>query len=488
MNKWDRFVEVFRYGENWITGHSNHDNARYFYRLVKMKPARDYQPGDSFDDYYNDQLGQTMTEVAHNAMDNNALTALSLGFLPGNPMFLLNALFRTPWLFLRDIDDTYDVKIVSEEGSRFLTWYVDAELFQKPQNFRRLKALGFQEYSQLVATPKLKETEPGFMDVLFELVQAVKTDAMMDRFLFDDPTDAGGYATVVDLRATYEQIAQPTTEEDQRHYSRLRQRIRMMPKESKRRVVAARKLLQKSLRTLRRDKESASDNVIEQIILQIQKLEFLETVDDRGLALLIEDADYRTEYDVSTWAKNEHLNASSPAQLKVGDQLTADILKTFAHAFMLDARDLAKVHHYEDTVKPEQAQFNFDLRRFRQQNPWLLHNPTNDVQKDYFARKLFINGAKDTGDWGDKGDVINCNTIYYGWRTSPDGKKQVFLIANMEGKPIDRCPLGLFLNLAGPWQVVVHSPAMTQIPAQLDKTFVIENFKNGEALLLEREL
>jgi len=119
LNKWDRFVEVFRYGENWITGHSNHDNARYFYRLVKMKPGSAYREGDPFDDYYNDQLGKTMTEAAHAAMDHNALTALSLGFLPGNPMFLLNALFHTPWLFLRDIDDTYDVKIVAEEGSRF---------------------------------------------------------------------------------------------------------------------------------------------------------------------------------------------------------------------------------------------------------------------------------------------------------------------------------------------------------------------------------
>ncbi|MFN2151626.1 MAG: glucosylglycerol hydrolase, partial [Anaerolineales bacterium] len=60
MNKWDRFVEVYRYGENWITGHSNHDNARYFYRMTKMQPSSLFREGDSFDDYYNDQLGETM--------------------------------------------------------------------------------------------------------------------------------------------------------------------------------------------------------------------------------------------------------------------------------------------------------------------------------------------------------------------------------------------------------------------------------------------
>jgi hypothetical protein len=155
---------------------------------------------------------------------------------------------------------------------------------------------------------------------------------------------------------------------------------------------------------------------------------------------------------------------------------------------MHDARDVAKIHRYEDSVDPDRVRFNFNLRLFRQRNPWLLKNPTNDVQKDYFGRKLFINGAKDVGDWGDKGDVVKCNTIYYGWRTSPDGQKQVFLIANMEGQPIDRCPLNLFLNLAGTWKVVVCSPTLTGIPAQVDKTFVIENFKNGEALLLERTL
>ena len=114
-------------------------------------------------------------------------------------------------------------------------------------------------------------------------------------------------------------------------------------------------------------------------------------------------------------------------------------------------------------------------------------NPTNNIRRDYFARKLFINGAKDIGDWGDKGDNLNCNTIYYGWRTAPDDSSQIFLIANMEGKPIDSCPLDLFLNLPGEWKVALSSPSMGKLPEVIDRSFRLKNFRNGEVLILERK-
>ena len=124
---------------------------------------------------------------------------------------------------------------------------------------------------------------------------------------------------------------------------------------------------------------------------------FLQTIDNRALALLIEDADYRDEYNVSTWAADERLNAVTPESMKVDGRLTAATLKSFSKDFMHDARDAAKVHQYAASVNPERAKFNFDLRLFRQRNPWLLKNPTNDVQKDYFGRKLFIMGPKMLG-------------------------------------------------------------------------------------------
>ncbi len=488
LSKWNRFVEVYRYGENWITGHSNHDNARYFYRMTMMKPSSQFSPGEDFADYYNDQLGNTMTEVAHNALDNNALTALSLGFLPGNPMFLLNALFHTPWLFMRDIDETFDVKIVGDEGSRFLTWYVDDSLYREPEKFTRIKDLGFVNYRDLVAPPEEKATQPGFMDVLYRFCQSIKTDAVMARFLFESPDEEGGFETLNELQVLAEQIIHPSTQPEREHRRRLQDRIDLDLKESERRVKAARKLIQKNKRFLERDLPTALEVRKPDIRSQLDKIEFLENIPNHHLALLIEDADLRSEYNVTTWSKDPSLNNLAPAKMKPNGHLTPAELKVFAKAFMHDARDAARVPQYAGDVDPQQAAFNFNLRRFRQENPWLLKNPTNDVQRDYFHRKLITNGAKDLGDWGDKGDIVKCNTIYYGWRTSPDDQMQVFLIANMEGKPLDRLPLNLFLNLKGNWQVQVHSPTLLNIPKELDHHFVLQDFKNGEALLLTRKL
>ena len=489
MNKYNRFVEVWRWGANWITGHSNHDNVRYFYRLVKMKPSSWYRPGDNFDDYYNDQLGTTMTEVAHNAMDNEALTGLMLGLLPGNPMFMLNALFRTPWLFMRDIDDTYDVKIVAEEGSRFLSWYVDAELYAQADKFTRLKQLGFTRYRQLVAPPMEKESEPGFMDALFQRGSLIKTDALMVRHLFDEPGDAGGFADTTELRARHEVVCNSSETDDLAYRTVLLQRIQVDPAESHRRVAAARKLMRKNRRFLERDAIHGHPDLRVSLESQIAKIDYLSLVSDNDLALLLEDADLQTEYRPDTWATDAKLSQLAPSEmLGNAGALTGALLKQFANSFMLDARDSARVHQYEQSLDDEHVRFNHELRKFRLARPWLLQNPTNDVQRDYFHRKLYINGAKDLGDWGDQGDVVKCNTVYYGWRTSPDDSEQVFLIANMEGKPIERCPLKLFLNLAGEWQVAAHSPTLRGIPATVTRDFVLSDFRNGEVLLLRRSL
>jgi hypothetical protein len=363
---------------------------------------------------------------------------------------------------------------------------VDSDLYRKPDKFFRLKEMGFVDYRQLVAPSAEKKSAPGFMDALFRLCEAIKTDALMTRFLFDEPGDAGGFAHVNELRPHHRRISFPQTDEETNYQAMLQARIQRDPQESIRRVKAARKLMAKNQRFLERDKLAGHPDLIEGIVAQIQKLEFLAQINDHDLALLIEDADYQSEYNVATWAASPTLNELAPKAMITNGQLTAKTLKSFAKAFMYDARDAARVPQYEDQLEPAQAKYNFTLRRFRQANPWLLNNPTNDVQRDYFARKLFINGAKDVGDWGDQGDIIKCNTIYYGWRTSPDDKQQVFLIANMEGQPIERCPLNLFLNLSGDWEVVTASPAMAKVPQRLDRDFVIENFRNGQALLLMR--
>jgi hypothetical protein len=140
-------------------------------------------------------------------------------------------------------------------------------------------------------------------------------------------------------------------------------------------------------------------------------------------------------------------------------------------------------------VDARQTEYNLRLRRYRQENPWLAANPVNDVAKDFFNRKILANGAKNTGAFfSDKGDTLNANTLYYGWRTHPEGGKQVFLLANMEGRPIARLPLADFLPAKGPWRRVVASPGLGALPEVVDASLVLYQVTNGQALLLERDL
>lgn len=48
--------------------------------------------------------------------------------------------------------------------------------------------------------------------------------------------------------------------------------------------------------------------------------------------------------------------------------------------------------------------------------------------------------------------------------------------------------LNLFLNLRGDWNVMLHSPTLEDIPEVMDRDFKIKNFKNGEVIILEREI
>jgi hypothetical protein len=50
---------------------------------------------------------------------------------------------RAPWGFVRDTDHEWNVKVVSEE-SNFVFWQLRPEAFRDPEQFRRLKRLGFE--------------------------------------------------------------------------------------------------------------------------------------------------------------------------------------------------------------------------------------------------------------------------------------------------------------------------------------------------------
>ena len=133
--RWWRVKEIFEIGSNWISGCANHDTLRRGYQV---------DPDASI----NLNLGSTLPEILVNAYDNPAATLLTYGAFPGVPMDFVNALARAPWAFVRNTDDRYGIKIVSEE-SGFLDWQVDEARYKDPANFPRLVLLGFTDYAEL---------------------------------------------------------------------------------------------------------------------------------------------------------------------------------------------------------------------------------------------------------------------------------------------------------------------------------------------------
>ena len=134
--KWRRVCEVMYQGERWITGCGNHDTVR---RGNQIAPNSEN---------INWNLGDTLPDVLCNAYDNPATLLWVYGFSPGLPMDFLNALVGSPWGFLRNTDDRYGVKVVSEEAG-FLYWQISPEIYHRKDSFPRLKSLGFQDLKQL---------------------------------------------------------------------------------------------------------------------------------------------------------------------------------------------------------------------------------------------------------------------------------------------------------------------------------------------------
>jgi hypothetical protein len=133
--KWRRVCEVIFQGDHWITGCGNHDTVRRGNQV-------------DLDADINWNLGKTLPEVLSRAYNNPATLLWVHGFSPGLPMDFLNANAETPWGFFRNTDDRYGVKVVSEEVG-FLDWEIEPSLYQRPEAFPRLKALGFATLEQL---------------------------------------------------------------------------------------------------------------------------------------------------------------------------------------------------------------------------------------------------------------------------------------------------------------------------------------------------
>lgn len=134
--KWRRVTEQMQVGSGWITGCGNHDTLR---RGTQVDPEL----------AINWNLGDGLPEVLNNAYDNPAIALMTYGFSPGLPMDFINCTMRAPWGFLRNTDDRYGVKVVSEEAGGFLDWQVIPETYDWPELFPRLKAMGFKKLGEL---------------------------------------------------------------------------------------------------------------------------------------------------------------------------------------------------------------------------------------------------------------------------------------------------------------------------------------------------
>ncbi len=133
--KWSRVLEVMTIGDRWITGCGNHDTVRRGNQIELDKPI-------------NWHLGKNLPEVLHNAYDNPAVNLWVYGFSPGLPMDFINSTMHAPWLFFRNTDERYGVKVVSEEIG-FLSWQITPHLYTQRHCFTRLKLLGFRQLKQV---------------------------------------------------------------------------------------------------------------------------------------------------------------------------------------------------------------------------------------------------------------------------------------------------------------------------------------------------
>jgi Hypothetical glycoside hydrolase 5 len=133
--KWSRVMEIMTMGDHWITGCGNHDTVRRGNQIDSQQAI-------------NWHLGKTLPEVLYNAYDNPAVTMWVNCFSPGLPMDFINATMHAPWLFFRNTDEQYGVKVVSEEVG-FLDWQISPDLYRKSYCFPRLKSLGFKQLKQL---------------------------------------------------------------------------------------------------------------------------------------------------------------------------------------------------------------------------------------------------------------------------------------------------------------------------------------------------
>jgi hypothetical protein len=164
LRSWWRIRQILEHGSTWISGCANHDTLR---RGTQVSPELTI----------NTRLGETELQILDKAYDNPAITLLTYCAFPGVPMDFLNASMRAAWGFLRNQDDRWGVKVVSEETIS-LVWQVDEEFYPLAANFKRLKGLGFETLDELRRfvdlLPALVEVTDYDLDTIATLINGVE--------------------------------------------------------------------------------------------------------------------------------------------------------------------------------------------------------------------------------------------------------------------------------------------------------------------------
>ena len=132
QHKFHRINEICQYGEHWLTGSSNHDSLR---KGATQNPYE--QPINVFFD-------EKINQIFHKGY-NAPATKLLESFLPGTPMDFVQANVGAPWMFMRNTDDEWGLKIISEEAN-FFHWFISQEQFSNNNLFKTLKNNGLNNY------------------------------------------------------------------------------------------------------------------------------------------------------------------------------------------------------------------------------------------------------------------------------------------------------------------------------------------------------
>ncbi|QPH54891.1 glucosylglycerol hydrolase [Pontivivens ytuae] len=208
LSKWWRIREILNHGANWISGCANHDTLR---RGTQVDTKLNI----------NTRLGNTRMEILDKAYDNPAIQIVTYAAFPGVPMDFLNASARASWGFIRNQDDRYGVKVVSEEAIS-LKWQVDEYSYSLPQSFPRLKALGFEDRESLVRfmefLPALVEVTDYDLNVIAKLLNEV-----------DPPLDGPHPVTV----ATLKEIARAWMDDMHEYCNVARHHAQLSPAQTK---------------------------------------------------------------------------------------------------------------------------------------------------------------------------------------------------------------------------------------------------------------